>query len=1158
MTKIAIRLALLVGIIASLLTIRGAAAQSDEPRFFSQTGYAIKGDFRRYWEEMGVLSVFGYPISSESWELNAADGKQYVTQWFERHRMESHPELASDPNYYILLGLIGNELYRPSSPVTPHPYLRDPCRSVEGVSVCGRFRTYWDAFGLKFGPNETYRNSLALHGRPISSLLQMQIQGNTYQVQWFERARFEWHGPGSPDSQPIGPVPGSYDVLFGLLGTQAIRPEKRYALTSPASSHKQALNGASNGRGSFAFDATAPINDQASSGATMLLVPPLAPPVVAPQSLIATPAQLAGVVFGGLWVSADLPGIPAGAYAVTLRQDGQAIRLKSADGHVVEIPAVIRSLPLAYERPTTSVAALPAAAQQNGVNRQICYGWGNTQICGLFAVGESARDQATMSGGLAQLSLRPDQVDLSQTLPIVAGAAPLGECARALAANPSDERGCLASVLAAPSSGSQTLWPDDPASDLGVLVIPSAVDEQIYSDAKLLTAIDHLPAGAYVAESVVFDRDQHLPNGSTFSRVRLRGAMGTFYMPAVVGVSAVGDALSGNLRDSAPATIAVGTSLILHNTCFFKVAQCPVDPANLVLPHTPSFIPPPVPATTAGSTFGIASNIASRHPDYASLQAPVDAVAGLEVGWAREDFQFKRIEEAPGQFNWGFTDKVTDLLSQRGVQIMGILNQPIPAWANAQNADNVPPDPQTFAAFAAEVVNRYKDRVHYWQIWNEPHDSSYWAPQPNPAAYAALLKATYTAIKTADPSAQVLLGGLVSPQPAIDFLRQIHDNGAWDSFDIIGLNPYADPNSPENGQIGVVGIGAVRGMADSFGAKPIWATEFGWSTGPADRTATPVDEATQANYLVRSMVLLRAAGAERAIWYNLKDNSAPDHNLYGLVRYDPSKANYDSSLNKSAYTAFHVLNQQLSNTGEATLVDLAEQRTVLDFEQPIRWQVGEQKNGTLTQSSEQTYNGSNAARLEYTFPSAGNDYVVFTTRLPIAIPDGTSKLGVWVYGDGSTHQLKVWLRDSQGEVFQFRLGPVGGGGWHFISTPLNDQAARDVIGSVQNGHLDFPVRLTSIVLDDDPDSASGSGTIYLDDMTASVGPESYAVRFTKASEVVDVIWAPVATQLTLNTSSPRVTRVRAGGEATVEPASNGQYTFAAGPEPVYIHHVPAQ
>ena len=167
MTKIAIRLALLVGIIASLLTIQGASAQPDEPRLFPQTGYTIKGNFKRYWEEMGGLSVFGYPISSEAWEVNAADGKQYVTQWFERHRMEDHPELANDPNYYILLGLIGNELYRPSSPVTPNTYLREPCRLVEGVPVCGRFRTYWDAFGLKFGPTEGLMDNSSLVAGPF-------------------------------------------------------------------------------------------------------------------------------------------------------------------------------------------------------------------------------------------------------------------------------------------------------------------------------------------------------------------------------------------------------------------------------------------------------------------------------------------------------------------------------------------------------------------------------------------------------------------------------------------------------------------------------------------------------------------------------------------------------------------------------------------------------------------------------------------------------------------------------------------------------------------------------------------------------------------------------------------------------------------------------
>ncbi len=1168
MPKIAIRLALLVGVAASLLTIRGASAQREEPRRFAETGYAIKGAFRSYWEDMGGLKVFGYPISNEAWEVNSADGKQYVTQWFERHRMEYHPELASDPNYYILLGLIGQELYSRSSPVTPNTYLQGNCRPVEGSQVCGRFRVYWDAFGLRFGPNETYRNSLALHGKPISPVIETQIEGKAYQVQWFERARFEWHGPGSVDSQPIGPVSSSYDVLFGLLGRRAIRAEKRVAITSASYDDQQALSQASNGRGALNFAATAPIAAQASGGAAMLLVPASAPPQVAPQDLAANPAQLAGVVIGGLRAGGDLPGIPAGAYAVTLREDGLALRLEGGAGAVVEIPAVISSLALPYDRPATTVAAVPAAAaRQSGFNREICYSWGHTQVCGLFAAAVGEGERAAMSGGLSQLRLRPDKVDLSQALPVVAGAGPLDQCARAIAASPPDYSGCQATVLAAPASGARALRPDDAGVDLGVVVAQSAVGEQVYSDAGLTAQAEALPAGAYVAESLVLAGDRRLPSGGTFSRVRLSGPAGSFYLPAIVGVLAGGDPLSGSLSGTAPSRVAVGANLILGDTCFFKVAQCPVDPANLVLPHDqpapaplpePTATPAPSPAPAQGNPFGIASNIASRYPLYESLQTPVDAVAGLGVGWAREDLQFARIEPAKGKFDWGFPDRTVDLLSQRGVQIIGLLNRPTPGWANGQRAENVPPDPQTFAAFAGEVVKRYKDRIHHWQVWNEPDNRAYWAPQADPAAYAALLKATYAAIKAADPSAHVLLGGLVSPSPAVEFLRQLNAAGAWGSFDILALNPYADPFSPEEGQIDVAGVGAARGLADALGQKPIWVTEFGWSTGPADRTdggGGPVDGATQANYLVRSMALLRAAGAERVLWYTLKD-SDPGRNLYGLVGYGQGQASYDPALYKPAYAFFKVLNQQLAGAGAATRIDLVEQRNALDFEQPVSWQVGNQKYGTLSPSGAQVHSGAGAAQLDYAFPGAGNDYVVFNTRAQIAIPDGTSKLGIWVYGDGSSHALKVWLRDSQGEVLQFRLGPAGGPGWHFISAPLGGPA--EAISGAQNRRLDFPARLAAIVLDDDPDSASGAGTIYLDDMTASVGAESYAVRFTNGAEVIDVVWAPAAAQLSLPTSSASVTRVRAWGEASAEPAANGRYTFTAGPDPVYIHHVPAR
>ncbi|EFO81221.1 hypothetical protein OSCT_0917 [Oscillochloris trichoides DG-6] len=577
-----------------------------------------------------------------------------------------------------------------------------------------------------------------------------------------------------------------------------------------------------------------------------------------------------------------------------------------------------------------------------------------------------------------------------------------------------------------------------------------------------------------------------------------------------------------------------------------------------LLPTTPTRSAPL--AAPLSSVFGINSHIASRYPIYESLATPADVVANIGVGWVREDFQFARIQPSRDKFDWGWHDRMIDLMSARGIQVIGLLNAPTPSWASGQPGNTFyPPDPQTFANFASAVVTRYRGRISYWQVWNEPDNAHYWQPQPNIPAYAELLKATYRAIKAADPNAQVLAASVVSPQPAGDFLRQLHAQGAWNSFDIISVHPYTEPAGPEEGQINVAGIGSIQGVAANYGSKPIWATEFGWSAGPSDRTGgrALIDAQTQANYLVRGSVLLQAAGAERIFWYNLKD-SGSQTNLYGLVSYGNGLSDFGGNAQKPAILAYQVMLQQLAGTGQPSLIDLSTPVVMLDFEAASTWRRGGESDGTFTQTSEQVHSGQSSARLTYNFTRPQNDYVSFIPSSPINLPANTSKLGIWLYGDGSGHALKVLLRDSQGEVLQYRIAPLGSPGWQFVSTPLSGLVEPgNVITNGQNRRLDLPASLTAIIIDDDPDSTTGSGTIYIDNMTAMTGPETYAVRYPKGNSVVDVIWAPSVSQVVLPTQSNQIQRVRAWGETSNEASSNGRYTFSVGPDPVYIHHTPA-
>ena len=77
--------------------------------YFPATGHTLRLGFKQYWETHGGLALYGYPISEEFAERNPEDGQVYIVQYFERNRLEYHPEQAGTP-FEILLGQLGTTL----------------------------------------------------------------------------------------------------------------------------------------------------------------------------------------------------------------------------------------------------------------------------------------------------------------------------------------------------------------------------------------------------------------------------------------------------------------------------------------------------------------------------------------------------------------------------------------------------------------------------------------------------------------------------------------------------------------------------------------------------------------------------------------------------------------------------------------------------------------------------------------------------------------------------------------------------------------------------------------------------------------------------------------------------------------------------------------
>jgi hypothetical protein len=221
--------------------------------------------------------------------------------------------------------------------------------------------------------------------------------------------------------------------------------------------------------------------------------------------------------------------------------------------------------------------------------------------------------------------------------------------------------------------------------------------------------------------------------------------------------------------------------------------------------------------------------------------------------------------------------------------------------------------PDAYASAVGRLATGLRGKRVAYEVWNEEDETTFWANGPQPAAYAALLRAAYPAVKAADPAATVVVGGLVGND--FDFMEQLYANGAKGSFDAVGVHTdtaclttdpreyYREP-SGRIGRYSFTGYREVHATMVAHGDdKPIWMTELGWSTWPelctvGARAGTKpggVSPAQQADFLSKAYgCLANDPYVTQAAWFNLYDLNP--HGDLGLL---------DSGLSpKPAFAAF--------------------------------------------------------------------------------------------------------------------------------------------------------------------------------------------------------------------------------------------------------------
>jgi hypothetical protein len=237
--------------------------------------------------------------------------------------------------------------------------------------------------------------------------------------------------------------------------------------------------------------------------------------------------------------------------------------------------------------------------------------------------------------------------------------------------------------------------------------------------------------------------------------------------------------------------------------------------------------------------------------DPTKIRESLRLVREMGAPWITEYFPWVYIQpNDAAHFDWQHADLVVDAAAAEGLTLIARFDG-TPAWARPKDTTWKYLDPghyADFAAFAGAFAARYRGKVQYYQVWNEPNLSAEWGTRPpDPASYTALLRATYPAIKTADPAAQVLLAGLAptleppgSAQGLRDttFLEDVYAAGGQPYFDALAVhaygwqNPPDDPPGPDRLNFARTEIMHDVLVRHGDGAKPVLITEGGWNDSP--------------------------------------------------------------------------------------------------------------------------------------------------------------------------------------------------------------------------------------------------------------------------------------------------------------------------------------
>lgn len=229
------------------------------------------------------------------------------------------------------------------------------------------------------------------------------------------------------------------------------------------------------------------------------------------------------------------------------------------------------------------------------------------------------------------------------------------------------------------------------------------------------------------------------------------------------------------------------------------------------------------------------------------IKRSLELVREMGAGWIVEYFPWAYSEPEKGVYCWEHADKVIAHARRQGLTVIARIGF-VPTWARPEGSTHTYLAPDRYddlGDFVYSFAERYRGEVDHLIVWNEPNLALEWGFQPpDPARYAAMLRAVYGRAREANPDIQVL-GGALAPtlgsHDAMDdlaYLQAMYDAGAAPYMDALAVHAYGwryAPDEPPDPQV----INWRRTellrqimVRNGDGHKPVLITEGGWNDHP--------------------------------------------------------------------------------------------------------------------------------------------------------------------------------------------------------------------------------------------------------------------------------------------------------------------------------------